>query len=136
MNRPHLSQRQAGVLELITQGLTYEEIGHRLGIGVGTVRSHVRTLHKKYGVRNRSALTAKILSGNKRALVDVLDFIEEFTGAEESRHPMFSEGYDLALSHVKELVEARLNHGEECRECNKYRKFYEMNQGPDLEEKK
>ena len=41
-------------------------------------------------------------------LTDVLDFIEEFTGAERERHPMFSDGYDLALSHVKELVEAKL----------------------------
>ena len=41
-------------------------------------------------------------------LTDVLDFIEEFTGAERERHPMFSDGYDLALSHVKELVQAKL----------------------------
>ena len=41
-------------------------------------------------------------------LSDVLDFIEEFTGAERGRHPMFSDGYDLALSHVKELIEAKL----------------------------
>ena len=41
-------------------------------------------------------------------LTDVLDFIEEFIGAEQGRHPMFSDGYDLALSHVKELVEAKL----------------------------
>lgn len=41
-------------------------------------------------------------------LTDVLDFVEEFTGAERDRHPMFSDGYDLALSHVKELVQAKL----------------------------
>ena len=44
----------------------------------------------------------------RKPLTDVLDFIEEFTGAERERHPMFSDGYDLALSHVKELVEAKL----------------------------
>ena len=30
----------------------------------------------------------------------LLDFIEEFMGYEKDRHPMFSEGYDLALFHL------------------------------------
>lgn len=37
----------------------------------------------------------------------LLDFIEEFTGAERERHPMFSEGYDLALLHMKQFLEGR-----------------------------
>jgi len=41
-------------------------------------------------------------------LKSVLEFIDEFIGAEESRHPMFSEGYDLALFHAKEFIEARI----------------------------
>jgi len=36
---------------------------------------------------------------------EMLDFIDEFTGAEQERHPMFSEGYDLALLHMKQLIE-------------------------------
>ena len=36
---------------------------------------------------------------------EILDFIDEFTGAEQERHPMFSEGYDLALLHMKQLIE-------------------------------
>ena len=35
----------------------------------------------------------------------MLDFIEEFMGYEKDRHPMFSEGYDLALFHMKKLIE-------------------------------
>lgn len=35
----------------------------------------------------------------------MLDFIEEFMGYEKDRHPMFSEGYDLALYHMKKLIE-------------------------------
>ena len=38
---------------------------------------------------------------------EMLDFIDEFTGAEQERHPMFSEGYDLALLHMKQLIEGR-----------------------------
>jgi len=65
MNKPHLSQRQAEVLELLTQGLNNEEIGHRLGIGAGTVNTYVSILRKKYDVRSRSALFLKILSGRE-----------------------------------------------------------------------
>jgi hypothetical protein len=36
---------------------------------------------------------------------EMLDFIEEFMGSEQERHPMFSEGYDLALYHMKKLIE-------------------------------
>lgn len=36
----------------------------------------------------------------------MLDYIEEFMGSELERHPMFSEGYDLALTHMKQLIEA------------------------------
>ena len=35
----------------------------------------------------------------------MLDFIEEFMGYEKDRHPMFSDGYDLALYHMKKLIE-------------------------------
>jgi hypothetical protein len=38
---------------------------------------------------------------------EMLDFIDEFTGAEQERHPMFSEGYDLALLHMKQLIEGK-----------------------------
>ena len=37
--------------------------------------------------------------------IQMLDYIEEFTGSELTRHPMFSEGYDLALLHMKQLIE-------------------------------
>ena len=37
----------------------------------------------------------------------VLDTIDELMGMERERHPMFSEGYDHALLHLKEFVSAR-----------------------------
>jgi hypothetical protein len=33
--------------------------------------------------------------------------IDELTGMEADRNAMFSDGYDHALSHIKEFVEAR-----------------------------
>ena len=43
----------------------------------------------------------------KRERSHMLQFIDEFTGAEQERNPMFSEGYDLALLHMKQLIEGR-----------------------------
>jgi hypothetical protein len=37
----------------------------------------------------------------------VLDTIDELMGMEHARHPVFSEGYDHALLHLKEFVSAR-----------------------------
>jgi len=36
-----------------------------------------------------------------------LGTIDELIGMERDRHPMFSEGYDYALLHIKEFVTAR-----------------------------
>jgi hypothetical protein len=35
----------------------------------------------------------------------MLEFVEEFIGAEQCRHPMFSEGYDYALWQMKQIIE-------------------------------
>ena len=37
----------------------------------------------------------------------VLQTIEEFMGSEKERHPMFSDGYDHALSHIERFVKGR-----------------------------
>jgi len=37
----------------------------------------------------------------------VLQTIEEFMGSEQERHPMFSDGYDHALSHIERFVKGR-----------------------------
>lgn len=50
---------------------------------------------------------AELVASAERAFCHqlMLDFIEEFMGYEKDRHPMFSEGYDLALFHMKKLIE-------------------------------
>jgi hypothetical protein len=37
----------------------------------------------------------------------VFQTIEEFMGSEKERHPMFSDGYDYALSHIQQFVKGR-----------------------------
>src|SRR5436309_2984758 len=48
-----LSDRQLQVLKLLSEGLSYEEIGARLYITANTVKFHVRSIFLRLGVRNR-----------------------------------------------------------------------------------
>lgn len=54
---------------------------------------------------------AQVQAMIKKAVRDerqhMLDFIEEFRGAEQNRNDMFSEGYDYALHHMAQLIEGR-----------------------------
>lgn len=49
-----LSEREAGVLALISQGLTNAVIAHRLGISPATVKTHVERLLRKLGANDRA----------------------------------------------------------------------------------
>jgi DNA-binding NarL/FixJ family response regulator len=48
-----LSERESQVLVLSAEGLTNREIGAQLYIGVETVKSHLRAVYAKLGLRNR-----------------------------------------------------------------------------------
>jgi DNA-binding NarL/FixJ family response regulator len=52
------------VLVLLSDGLSYEEIGARLFISLNTVKFHVRSIFLRLGVRNRMA--AARLLGQRR----------------------------------------------------------------------
>ncbi|MBV8940928.1 MAG: response regulator transcription factor [Solirubrobacterales bacterium] len=56
-----LSARQMEVLELLSEGCSYEQIAERLFISVNTVKFHVRSIFSQLGVRNRVA-AARLLS--------------------------------------------------------------------------
>lgn len=49
-----LTHRQLEVLELLAKGLTNPEIGDVLGIGLGTVKTHVSAVIGTLGVSNRT----------------------------------------------------------------------------------
>ncbi len=49
-----LSARESEVLALICQGLTNQDITERAYIGMNTVKTHIRSLYRKIGVRSRA----------------------------------------------------------------------------------
>ncbi len=54
-----LSSREREVLELLGRGLLYKEIAERIGIGLGTVRTHVTRIYEKLHVHNRMEAVAR-----------------------------------------------------------------------------
>lgn len=62
-NSPHeaenLSPREREVLELLSQGFIYKEIGDKLSIGTETVRTYVKNICQKMHVRSRLEAVAK-----------------------------------------------------------------------------
>jgi DNA-binding NarL/FixJ family response regulator len=62
----HLTQREKEVLQLIAEGKVNKEIADLLYIGTETVKSHVKNIFKKFGVKNRVEATAE---ARKRRLV-------------------------------------------------------------------
>lgn len=48
-----LSKRERGVLELLTQGLNYNEIASHLNISYHTVSSHIKNIYKKLNVSSK-----------------------------------------------------------------------------------
>lgn len=51
-----LSPRESEIVALIAEGCINKEIGARLGIAEGTVKTHRKKIHEKLGIRNRSQL--------------------------------------------------------------------------------
>src|SRR6201996_6037913 len=56
----NLSARERQVLDLLSMGFTYKEIGSRLSIPAETVRGYVRNLCQKLHVRSRLEAVAKL----------------------------------------------------------------------------
>jgi two-component system, NarL family, nitrate/nitrite response regulator NarL len=59
--RPKLAERERMVLRLILQGLTNRQIGERLEVGEGAIKSTLRQVFSKLGVRTRSQVVKVIL---------------------------------------------------------------------------
>jgi LuxR family maltose regulon positive regulatory protein len=61
-----LSEREAVVLRYLASTLTHNEIANELDVSTNTVKSHVRALYRKLGVRSRSEAVA---AARRRALI-------------------------------------------------------------------
>ena len=55
MNRPELTEREVEILKLIAEGDSNKDIGDKLGITEGTVKTHVKGLLKKLHAPGRTA---------------------------------------------------------------------------------
>jgi DNA-binding CsgD family transcriptional regulator len=66
--RPYLSYRvtpqQLAILQCIADGLTVEETAERMYLAVPTIREHLKSTRRKYGVTNDSAAVAQALKRN------------------------------------------------------------------------
>ncbi|GIF77851.1 response regulator [Asanoa siamensis] len=56
--RPPLSDRELDIVALVAEGLTNPEIGARLYITPGTVKTHLTSIQRKLGARNRVGVAA------------------------------------------------------------------------------
>lgn len=54
-----LAAREREVLELLSKGFLYKEIGDQLGISTHTVNTHIRRIYEKLHVQSRSQAVAK-----------------------------------------------------------------------------
>ena len=56
-----LTRREQEILALLSKGFLYKEISDRLGIGVTTVRTHLKHIYEKLHVQSRTQAVVKFL---------------------------------------------------------------------------
>lgn len=60
-NLSSLTERERAVLDLLSKGFLYKEIGDKLSISLDTVRSHLRKVYEKLHVHSRTEAVLKYL---------------------------------------------------------------------------
>ena len=60
-----LTPREHEILSLLSTGSMYKEIGDKLGIGLTTVRTHLKHIYEKLHVQNRTEAAAKFLTRDR-----------------------------------------------------------------------
>lgn len=64
---PRLTEREAEVLQLVSQGLSAPDIGKHIHLSTTTVKSHLHSLYEKLGVSDRAAAVAEAM---RRGMLD------------------------------------------------------------------
>jgi DNA-binding NarL/FixJ family response regulator len=62
-----LTKREQEILALLSKGSLYKEISNTLGIGVTTVRTHLKHIYEKLHVQSRTEAAVKFMNGNNPA---------------------------------------------------------------------
>ena len=57
-----LTRREHEILELLSKGYFYKEIGNTLGISMNTVRTHLKHIYEKLHVQSRQDAALKFLN--------------------------------------------------------------------------
>ena len=60
-----LTVRERDVILLVSEGLSNKEIGRRLDIREGTVKTHLHNIYQKVGIANRTALAAFAITNDR-----------------------------------------------------------------------
>jgi DNA-binding NarL/FixJ family response regulator len=62
---PSLSEREAQILQLLSEGYLYKEISDRLAISYSTVRTHIERIYEKLHVQSRAQAVARLNPANR-----------------------------------------------------------------------
>jgi DNA-binding NarL/FixJ family response regulator len=61
-----LTERESEIAALLLQGKTYRAIAAELNLSENTVKTHVKNIYSKYGIRNRAQLINFILENRSK----------------------------------------------------------------------
>lgn len=61
-----LSDREVEILEQLSKGLRYQQVGENLHISTGTVRKHIENIYRKLQVHNK---TAAVIEARKKGVI-------------------------------------------------------------------
>jgi DNA-binding NarL/FixJ family response regulator len=96
-----LTSREEEVLRLVVEGLCNKAVGRRLGIAVGTVKSHLKSTFDKLKVESRTQAIAVVeRRGLLRQSQEQTRYVASSNCARVERH-----GYPIALSPHEHLPE-------------------------------
>ena len=67
-----LTTTEAGVTRLLCKGLVVKEIAKTMGVKDSTIRSHLKAVYSKLGVRSQPELLSKVMASLARTQIDIV----------------------------------------------------------------